>query len=126
MSKDMRDKALGFIGKNAPVLLVLLLGCALMLLPGSCRADGEAAEQQALFEDDEQRLSAVLSRVEGVGEAAVLLRCGEEEEYLGAVVVCQGAESAQVRLRVTKTVAAFTGLGNDRIIVMKSTKQGGQ
>ena len=40
-------------------------------------------------------------------------------EYLGAVVLCQGADSAAVRLGVTEAVSVFTGLGADKIKVMK-------
>ncbi len=39
--------------------------------------------------------------------------------YRGAVVVCQGAENAGVRLAVTQAVAALTGLGSDRIVVIQ-------
>lgn len=39
--------------------------------------------------------------------------------YRGAVVVCQGAENAGVRLAVTQAVAALTGLGSDRIMVIQ-------
>lgn len=40
-------------------------------------------------------------------------------EYLGAVIVCQGAEKPAVRLAVTEAVSAATGLGADRIVVLK-------
>jgi len=40
-------------------------------------------------------------------------------EYLGAVVICQGAGSARVRLDVTKAVSAFTGLSSDKITVIE-------
>lgn len=40
-------------------------------------------------------------------------------EYLGAVVVCQGAENPTVRLAVSEAVAKATGLGTDRISVLK-------
>ena len=40
-------------------------------------------------------------------------------EYLGAVVVCQGADNARVRLHVYDAVSAFTGLGADSIQVLK-------
>lgn len=40
-------------------------------------------------------------------------------EYLGAVIVCEGASSPQVRLEVTQAVSAFTGLGSDKITVTK-------
>ena len=40
-------------------------------------------------------------------------------EYLGAVIVCQGAEDAAVRLAVVEAVSKATGLGADRISVLK-------
>lgn len=39
--------------------------------------------------------------------------------YLGAIVVCQGADSAAVKLAVTQAVAKITGLGADSICVLK-------
>lgn len=41
------------------------------------------------------------------------------ESYRGAVVVCQGADSPGVQLAVIKAVANVTGLGTDRICVLK-------
>ena len=40
-------------------------------------------------------------------------------EYLGAVIVCQGAENAAVRLAVVEAVCKATGLGADKISVLK-------
>ena len=39
--------------------------------------------------------------------------------YLGAIVVCQGADSPSVRLAVVEAVSKVTGLGADRISVLK-------
>lgn len=39
--------------------------------------------------------------------------------YQGAVVVCTGAERAAVRLAIKEAVASLTGLGSDRITVIK-------
>lgn len=39
--------------------------------------------------------------------------------YRGALVVCQGADRADVRLAVTEAVASLTGLSADRITVAK-------
>ena len=41
------------------------------------------------------------------------------QKYRGAIVVCQGADSAAVRLSVIEAVAKVTGLGTDRISVLK-------
>ena len=43
--------------------------------------------------------------------------------YLGAVVVCDGADSATVRLRIMQAVSALTGLGSDKISVIKMKRQ---
>lgn len=41
------------------------------------------------------------------------------ERYLGAVVVCEGAGQASVRLAVVEAVSRLTGLGADRICVQE-------
>lgn len=39
--------------------------------------------------------------------------------YLGAIVVCEGADSPSVKLSVTQAVSKITGLGTDSICVLK-------
>lgn len=39
--------------------------------------------------------------------------------YLGAIVVCEGADSASVRLDIIQAVSKITGLGADNICVLK-------
>ena len=101
---------------------------------------------------EEDRLENQLSKIRGAGRVAVLLsvsssvsrELAESEEgalvvsengrervvelyyvypeYLGAVVVCDGADSADVQLKITKAVSAFTGLGADRISIIGMEK----
>ena len=40
-------------------------------------------------------------------------------EYLGALVAAEGAESAKIRLDITESVSAVTGLSSDNIKVIK-------
>lgn len=40
-------------------------------------------------------------------------------KYRGAIIVCQGAQSAAVRLSIVEAVSKVTGLGTDRISVLK-------
>lgn len=40
-------------------------------------------------------------------------------EYRGAIVVCQGADDVSVRLAIVEAVSNATGLGTDRISVLK-------
>ena len=39
--------------------------------------------------------------------------------YLGAIIVCEGGDRAEVRLAIAKAVSRYTGLGIDRISVLK-------
>lgn len=48
-----------------------------------------------------------------------LIRQVKSPIYLGAIVVCEGADSAAVKLAVTQAVSRITGLGSDSICVLK-------
>lgn len=89
-------------------LLILLLGVLLMLLPG-----GKTASKRTAEDSEEARLQELLAATEGVGEARVLISDS------GVVVVCRGAESAQVRLNILRAVGSFTGFGSDKITILK-------
>lgn len=108
----------------------------------------EIAAPQFSVKEEEQRLQSQLSRVRGAGQVSVLLsvqssvsrELAESEEgalvvsengrervvelyyvnpeYRGAVIVCEGAGSAEVRLRILEAVSAFTGLMSDKISIM--------
>ena len=102
--------------------------------------------------EEEVRLASQLAKIEGAGRVSVLLAVqgsasrelaegkdgtlvisenGKERVvelyyvnpvYLGAIIVCDGADSADVRFEIIKAVSAYTGLGTDKITVtgMKS------
>lgn len=107
--------------KNKYVLAVLCLGLLLLLLPR--RSGGTTTEAAGTgdplsasgipLDTESQRIAALLRQIRGVGEAEVLLSGS------GAVVVCQGADQPSVRLDVTNAVVAYTGLGSDKISVIK-------
>ena len=106
------------LAQNKYVLLVLLAGLVLLLLPGhgETAAESSADPLEATgvsLEEESAKLGALLAEMDGVGRAQVLL------SKKGAVVVCDGADSAVVRLEVTDAVMAYTGLGGDKISVMK-------
>lgn len=65
----------------------------------------------------EKREPLVLSR--GSGTQEVVVTGSTAPRYLGALVVCEGAGSASVRLAVTEAVAVLTALPSDRITVVQ-------
>jgi len=66
----------------------------------------------------DQRSETVLFSVSSGGQQALLLR-EDPPRYRGALVVCQGGNSAKVQMTVVQAVSALTGLGSDKIQVTK-------
>jgi stage III sporulation protein AG len=79
------------------------------------RGGGDATEHSA-----ERRLTTVVVSGGG-GEAPVTLKY-IYPEYLGALVVAEGADDAAVKLQLVRAVAGLTGLGADKIVVSKMNK----
>lgn len=67
---------------------------------------------------DYSRRSETVLVDEGSGDQVVVTET-RSPTYRGALVVCQGADRAEVRLAVTEAVASLTGLSADRITVAK-------
>ena len=126
-----RKSALSSILQKKSVLIFLLAAGLLLLLWPKSSGSGSAEKNEDVFTNEEKRLCAVLSKIDGVGELELMLtveslgnvyallseEANRRGEYTGAVVVCSGAGSPDTRLRVIQAVSAFTGLGSNRIIV---------
>ena len=97
------------VGRYKYVLLVAAVGLVLLLWPSGTQKTGGAGTEIT----EEERLEQLLSAMEGVGQAEVLL------SESGAAVVCQGADSVTVRLNITEAMRCYTGLGADRIVIFK-------
>lgn len=79
-----------------------------------------AEDTDQTIENDEQRTkSETVTINRGSGQQDVVITQQRYPIYQGAVVVCQGADRASVRLAVTEAVAALTGLSSDKISVVK-------
>lgn len=77
-------------------------------------------DDQSRTEQDrqEQEHTTVLIS-DGDGTEAPVIAATAYPVYLGAVVVCEGADSAFVKLNIVNAVSDLTGLGSDRISVIK-------
>lgn len=69
-------------------------------------------------ESSSQRLDTVMVTDENRSQSG-LIRQINPPEYLGAVVVCQGADQPKVKLAITEAVSKATNLGADQITVLK-------
>ena len=110
--------------RNKYVWLVLLLGLVLLLWPQRAEpaaetaalGSGRGAELSASgipLDTESERLAQLLREIAGVGEVRCLLSAE------GAVVVCAGGDDPAAQYLVTNAVSAYTGLGSDKISVMK-------
>ncbi len=68
-------------------------------------------------EDTQSKTTAVLQQ--NGSERTPVVRKTLYPVYQGAVVVCEGAERAAVRLAIVEAVSSLTGLGSDKISVIK-------
>lgn len=155
-----------FLKKYRYAALILVIGLFLMMLPSTTQDKQDLitnTQQDTITELAlEDKLSTILSKVDGAGEVQVLLTVLEGEEtvyqtdddtshssdtsstnfdtvtvtdasrnqtglirqiipetYMGAIVVCQGANDPNVRLSIVEAVSKLTGLGANKISVLK-------
>ncbi len=82
----------------------------------------EASGCNTVYQMDENRNQSNLDTVivmNNQREESGLIKQVISPEYRGAVIVCQGANQAEVRLAVVNAVRSVTGLSSDRIAVLK-------
>ena len=63
------------------------------------------------------------SMTEGVGECRVMITYSADgKSVYGVAVLCEGAESPEVRANVTELLASLFGIGANRISILKIDK----
>lgn len=164
--KNIFAKILDLIKKYRYAVLVFIIGLILMALPDfNMNRETELADivEKTTSEPTlEEKLSQILSQVDGAGNVQVVLTVETGEEvvyqtdddetttadstarntdtviitdanrnqsglirqvnsaiYQGAIVVCEGAEDPTVHLAIVDAVSKITGLGTNRISVLK-------
>lgn len=118
---------LGTVQKEMEEILAAMDGVGQVKVMLTVDSDGERqlaqdtqlsySGQTAAPEDYSRRSETVRLDGSGGDEAVVVRRT--YPTYRGALVVCQGGGSAEVRLAVTGAVSALTGLPADRVTVAK-------
>ncbi|MBQ8238419.1 MAG: stage III sporulation protein AG [Oscillospiraceae bacterium] len=82
----------------------------------------EASGEEIFYQTDSDGTDTVLVTDAERNERG-LVRTRQPPTYQGAVVVCSGADSATVRLAVVEAVSNVTGLGSDKITVLKMKQE---
>lgn len=160
--KKIKSALNAAVMKYKYVILVLMIGLALMLIPGQTKEKTLDTQEEPIQRSLQEDLQKVLTQVKGAGEVQVILnektgpytlyqtnedisvsdgntdtkldtvvitddarsesgliRQVNPPTYLGALILCQGADDPAVKLAITDAVSKLTGLGADRIAVLK-------
>lgn len=164
--KNLQNAVLKGVKKYKFALLVLLIGLLFMLIPTVEKKQSvdetTVIKEEIIHMTDEEKLTAILKKIRGAGDVAVMLTAATGEEtvyqtndnvstgtdssnnsidtvtvtdsqrnekglvrqvnpgrYLGAIVVCGGADNPTVQLAVVDAVSKATGLGANQISVLK-------
>lgn len=105
------------------IAMVFGLGLILMFI-GNSSANTSDIEQGV-----EERIATACSGVDGVGNCSVLVyytpfasRDDEQRKVESVIVICEGADSPQVRLTLTEMLSSFFGIGTNRVRIEKMKK----
>lgn len=91
-------------------MLAAAVGALLLALPSVLPKSDDGG--------DINEIEELCSATYGVGECRVLLSYAEDGERVVAVaVVCEGADSIEVRQRLTELLSSFYGIGYNRISI---------
>ena len=109
-----------FKGKKEIALVVIALALGLiMIFLGTREDDAVRTSAPGL----EERIAAACSDIEGVGECDVYVYYSEAgsqgQKVESVLVVCEGADSDGVRLRLTRMLSSFFGIGTNRVQIEK-------
>lgn len=95
--------------------LILALGAAVML----CLL-WPVDQPSGALTDDEARLAAILSAMDGVGRAQAAVFLDKNDAPAGVVVVADGAEDVGVQLRIARAVMTLLHVDPDQIMICPS------
>ena len=85
-------------------------------------AQDETASLKARGEEVDEQTRKTETVVLGSGTSAeVVVTHRRYPRFVGALIVCEGGDRADVQLKVTQAVSALTGLSSERISVVKGT-----
>ena len=85
-------------------------------------AHDETASLKARGEEVDEQTRKTETVVLGSGTSAeVVVTHSRYPRFVGALIVCEGGDRADVQLKVTQAVSALTGLSSERISVVKGT-----
>ena len=113
--------------KNLEIIVAVLLAViaivvyfSFSLKGGSSGKKTETVEMTAT----EARVSEMISEISGVGKARVLITDGVDKSVVGVVVVAEGADKMENKIKMIRCVEIATGATMDQIEIFEMEKGG--
>ncbi len=119
---SVKTEAKGFIKKlkgikNLQIIVVIFIIAVALIIYSTVTAAKSAGSPQtvgSVMTSDEQRLSAILSNIDGAGKVEAMITSADGT-ITGVLVIADGADDITVRLRLLEATA--TALGVSRNVV---------
>ena len=103
-------------GRSVRLGIIILVGVILIFLGTT----GNFSKKNSSL-GEEERIAEMCALMEGVGECRVMMTYthDKEERVYAVLVLCDGADSVEVRERVTSLVCSLYGIGSHRVEIQK-------
>lgn len=103
--------------KNVKIIAAIFI-IAIALIIYSTVASSKASEKNvSTMTNDEKRLSAILSSVDGAGEVETMITCADGK-IVGVLIIADGAKNPLVRIRLLKAGSSALGVDEDVVSVL--------
>lgn len=108
--------------KNIRIIAVVFIIAIALIIYSSVAASRESqsvsqSQPQSVQSEDEQRLSNILSQIDGAGQVQTMIT-KSDGQIVGVLVIADGAKNPYVRLKLMQASATALGVGEDVIDVL--------
>ncbi len=108
--------------KNIQIIVAIFIIAVALIIYSSVMSSrgGKSEATGSVMTSDEQRLSAILSRIEGAGEVEAMITVSDKK-IVGVLIIAEGADSITVRVRLMEAAATALGVDKNIVSVLTST-----
>lgn len=108
--------------KNIRIIAVVFIIAIALIIYSSVVASRESktvsqSQRQTVQSEDEQRLSGILSQIDGAGQVQTMIT-RTDGQIVGVLVIADGAKNPYVRLKLMQASATALGVSGDVISVL--------
>ena len=116
-AKGVFEKIKGI--KNIKIIVLIFIIAIALIIYSNVATTKQSA--QTFQNDEETRLSSILSSVEGAGEVETMIT-KSSGQVVGVLVIADGANNPLVRLRLLQAASSALGVDSEIVSVMSRTK----